>query len=103
MVAGRCPMTPPDTNSTPSGEQTQERLKASVPESTYRLWLEPLEAAGAEGDTLFLTAPEGIRAWSERRYSALIAEALRDCGSRPGAGELRRAAELGSGPQPTPS
>jgi chromosomal replication initiator protein len=58
--------------------QTQERLKASVPESTYRLWLEPLEAAGAEGDTLFLTAPEGIRAWSERRYASLIAEALRE-------------------------
>ncbi len=58
--------------------EIQERLKASVPESTYRLWLEPLRAAGAGGDTLFLTGPEGIRAWTERRYSGLIAEALRD-------------------------
>ncbi|HKF84010.1 MAG TPA: chromosomal replication initiator protein DnaA [Solirubrobacterales bacterium] len=58
--------------------EIQERLKASVPESTYRLWLEPLRAAGAEGDTLFLTAPESIRAWAERRYAALIAEALSD-------------------------
>jgi chromosomal replication initiator protein len=56
---------------------TQKRLSASVPESTWRLWLEPLEVVGAEGDTLFLSAPEGIRAWTERRYSALIAEALR--------------------------
>jgi chromosomal replication initiator protein len=55
---------------------TQERLRASVPESTYRLWLEPLEAAGGDGETIYLTAPEGIRAWAERRYSALIAEAL---------------------------
>jgi chromosomal replication initiator protein len=55
---------------------TQERLKASVPESTYRLWLEPLEVVGLEGETLYLTAPEGIRAWTERRYSSLIAEAL---------------------------
>jgi chromosomal replication initiator protein len=55
---------------------TQERLKASVPESTYRLWLEPLEAAGADGETLYLAGPEGVGAWSERRYSALIAEAL---------------------------
>ncbi len=47
-----------------------------MPESTYRLWLEPLEAAGVEGETLFLAAPDGIRAWSERRYSSLIAEAL---------------------------
>jgi chromosomal replication initiator protein len=60
---------------------SRERLRSSVPESTYRLWLEPLEAAGVEGDTLFLTAPESVRAWSERRYSELIAEALRDTGT----------------------
>ncbi|MGN6557522.1 MAG: chromosomal replication initiator protein DnaA [Solirubrobacterales bacterium] len=59
----------------------QECLKTAVPESTYRLWLEPLEAAGVEGETLFLTAPEGIRAWSERRYSSLIAEALAEVDS----------------------
>jgi chromosomal replication initiator protein len=62
-------------------QATQRRLKASVPESTYRLWLEPLKAIGAEGGTLFLTAPEGIRAWTERRYSSLIEEALTDSGS----------------------
>ncbi len=56
---------------------TQERLRASVPESTFRLWLEPLEAVAAEGETLFLAAPENKRAWTERRYSSLIAEALR--------------------------
>jgi chromosomal replication initiator protein len=58
---------------------TQERLEASVPSSTYSLWLEPLEALGVDGDTLYLAAPEGIRAWTERRYSELIAEALRQC------------------------
>jgi chromosomal replication initiator protein len=57
-------------------QATQERLRTSVPESTYRLWLEPLGAAGVDGETLYLTAPEGIRAWAERRYGALIAEAL---------------------------
>jgi chromosomal replication initiator protein len=60
---------------------TQERLKASVPESTYRLWLEPLEAAGVEGETLYLAGPEGVRAWTERRYSALIEEALAELDS----------------------
>jgi chromosomal replication initiator protein len=54
----------------------QERLQGSVPDSTYRLWLEPLEATGVEGETLFLSAPDGIRAWTERRYTSLIAEAL---------------------------
>ena len=60
---------------------TQDRLRASVPESTFRLWLEPLTAAGADGDTLYLTAPESIRAWAERRYASLIAEALADSGT----------------------
>jgi chromosomal replication initiator protein len=55
---------------------TQDRLRASVPESTFRLWLEPLRVAGANDDTLYVTAPEGIRAWAERRYTSLIGEAL---------------------------
>jgi chromosomal replication initiator protein len=61
-------------------QATQQRLKDSVPDSTFRLWLEPLKAIGAEGGTLFLSAPEGIRAWTERRYSSLIEEALADSG-----------------------
>jgi len=62
----------------PLWRAAQERLKTSVPESTYRLWLEPLEVVGVEGETLYLTAPEGIRAWTERRYSSLIVEALHE-------------------------
>jgi chromosomal replication initiator protein len=60
---------------------TQERLAKSVPESTYRLWLEPLEAVGADSDTIYLKAPEGIRARAERRYSSLIAAALAEVGA----------------------
>ncbi len=60
---------------------TQDRLRASVPASTFRLWLDPLRASGADADTLYLSAPEGIRAWAERRYSSLIAEALADSGT----------------------
>jgi chromosomal replication initiator protein len=82
--------------------QTQERLRASVPESTYRLWLEPLEAAGTEGDVLFLTGPEGIRAWSERRYSALISEALRDAGAPFEQVSFAEPAQLGGGPENDP-
>jgi chromosomal replication initiator protein len=62
-------------------QATQERLERSVPDSTYRLWLEPLEAAGVEGETIFLTAPDGVRAWTERRYSDLISEALEAIGA----------------------
>ncbi len=64
---------------------TLDRLRASVPESTFRLWLEPLRAVGSDGETLYLSAPEGKAAWVERRYSSLIAEALGT-----GAGELKR-------------
>src|ERR1700761_471766 len=60
---------------------SQERLRASVPESTFNLWLAPLEAVGADDETLYLKAPEGIRAWAERRYSALIASALAEMGT----------------------
>ncbi|MGV1048349.1 MAG: chromosomal replication initiator protein DnaA [Solirubrobacterales bacterium] len=79
---------------------TQDRLRASVPESTFRLWLEPLRATGSDGETLYLSAPEGIRAWAERRYSSLIAEALADSGTplrRVGFGPAEGAGEATGG------
>jgi chromosomal replication initiator protein len=54
----------------------QARLRASVPDPTFKLWLEPLSAVGTRGKTLYLSAPSGIRTWVERRYSSLIREAL---------------------------
>ena len=59
----------------------QKRLRASVPDSTFNLWLRPLEVLGARGTTLHLSAPEGIRSWVERRYTALIREALEAAGA----------------------
>jgi len=56
--------------------EVRERLRASVPESTFKLWLEPLAASGRRGETLYLSAPDGVRAWVERRYASLIREAL---------------------------
>jgi chromosomal replication initiator protein len=60
----------------PLWEEIRDRLRSSVPESTYRIWLEPLRLVGARGTTLYLSAPEGIGAWVERRYSPLVCEAL---------------------------
>jgi chromosomal replication initiator protein len=60
----------------PLWEDVQRRLRAAVPESTFKIWLEPLRAAGAQGTTLYLTAPGGIRTWVERRYAPLLREAL---------------------------
>jgi chromosomal replication initiator protein len=60
----------------------QVRLRASVPPSTFQLWLEPLKASGARAGVLYLSAPDNIRAWTERRYTGLIREALRASGSK---------------------
>jgi chromosomal replication initiator protein len=59
----------------------QRRLTASVPGSTFNLWLSPLRVLGARGPTLHLSAPDSIRSWVERRYRTLIAEALEAAGS----------------------
>jgi chromosomal replication initiator protein len=81
MVANRVPDDPSSQDLDALWRATQKRLRASVPESTYRIWFEPLSVAGAAGDTLYLTATEErVRAWAERRYASLIAEALADSG-----------------------
>jgi chromosomal replication initiator protein len=71
--------------------EIRSRLRASVPDSTFKLWLEPLRAVGAQGDVLYLTAPDGIRTWVERRYASLIREALA------GAATALREVSFGSG------
>jgi chromosomal replication initiator protein len=68
----------------------QDRLRASVPASTFQLWLEPLKPVGAQGATLYLSAPDGVRAWAERRYSGLIRDAL---GADSGLSEIHFVAE----------
>jgi chromosomal replication initiator protein len=62
-------------------QDVQRRLRASVPDSTFNLWLGPLRVLGAQGRTLHLSAPDSIRSWVERRYAALIGEALAAAGS----------------------
>jgi chromosomal replication initiator protein len=58
------------------------RLQASVPPSTFQLWLEPLKVVGTQAETLLLSAPNSIRTWTERRYSGLIEEALTGAGAQ---------------------
>ena len=59
MVAGQVPDDSSRQELDALWRATQERLRASVPESTFRLWLEPLRAVGADGDALYLTGPGG--------------------------------------------
>jgi chromosomal replication initiator protein len=71
-------------------EDVQGRLRAAVPESTFKIWLEPLRPVGVQGTTLYLTGPEGVRTWVERRYAPLLCEALDD--SESGLSEIAFAA-----------
>jgi chromosomal replication initiator protein len=59
-----------------------EDLRASLPASTFDLWLAPLRPLVAEGSTLRVAAPRSTRTWVERRYSESIETALRrrECG-----------------------
>ena len=81
MVAGSVPDDSPRHQLDALWQATLEQLQASVPESTFRLWLEPLQAIGSDAETLYLSGPEGVRAWAERRYSSLIVRALADVGA----------------------
>jgi len=62
-------------------EEVRRQLLRAVPRSTFEIWLEPLRPVGAQGATLYLTAPEGIQTWVERRYRPLLREALEAAGS----------------------
>ena len=59
-----------------------EDLQASLPASTYDLWLAPLNPVAAQGTAVRVAAPRSIRAWVDRRYRTTLEAALRaqDCG-----------------------
>jgi len=97
MVASRVPDDPSRHQLDALWATVRDELRGCVPESTFRLWLEPLKPAAAAGDTLYLSAPEGVRAWVERRYTSLICEALRRSDS--GLSQVAFSAAEGPGPR----
>jgi chromosomal replication initiator protein len=58
--------------------RVRRELEAALPSSTFRLWLDPLRVVAAQGSTLFIAAPQPVRAWVERRYSSQLLAAVRD-------------------------
>jgi chromosomal replication initiator protein len=59
-------------------QRVREEIRSSLPPSTYRLWLEPIRPVCAQGTTLYVTGPERVRGWVERRYLHRIEHALRE-------------------------
>jgi chromosomal replication initiator protein len=66
--------------------RVRQQLEAALPSSTFRLWLDPLRVVSAQGSTLFVAAPQSVRAWVERRYADQVREAV--SGQAPGLTEL---------------
>jgi chromosomal replication initiator protein len=58
-------------------QRVRDEVRSSLPASTYRLWVEPLRPVSARGATLYLTGPERVRTWVERRYAPRLEAALR--------------------------
>jgi chromosomal replication initiator protein len=58
-------------------QRVSDEVRSSLPPSTYRLWLEPLRPVSVHGTTLYVTGPERVRTWVERRYAHRLEHALR--------------------------
>ena len=58
--------------------EVREALGASLPPSTFELWLEPLRAESLRDGTLAISAPTASRAWVERRYGNLVETVARE-------------------------
>jgi chromosomal replication initiator protein len=61
--------------------RAQEELQASVSESTYQLWFQPLRPVSRRGPVLFLTGPQHVLRWVGKRYPELLRAALRKGGT----------------------
>ena len=56
--------------------EVRESLAASLPESTFRMWIAPIRPVAERNSILFFRGPEGVREWVSRRYQGLIREAF---------------------------
>jgi chromosomal replication initiator protein len=62
---------------TPAWREIRAELRKIVGESTYELWLAPLEAASWDGRVLSLQVPPDIGPWISRRFDHVIQRSAR--------------------------
>jgi chromosomal replication initiator protein len=62
---------------TPAWRKIRAELRRVVGESTYELWLAPLEATAWDGHVLFLQVPPDTGAWISRRFNYVIQRSAR--------------------------
>ena len=52
-------------------------LRRALGESTYEIWIAPLEVKALEGTILLLTAPPATRAWTAKRFGRMLESAAK--------------------------
>jgi chromosomal replication initiator protein len=57
---------------TPAWREIRAEIRSLVGESTYEIWLAPLEVKSWDGTTLLLQAPPAISAWVSKRFAHVI-------------------------------
>ena len=97
------------THSLPAWQEVQTRLRHTVGEPAYGLWLASLEVVAWDGSVLQLAAPDGKHQWLAKRFARVVAQTASSVmgrevqveftGRAPGFGPLRSAETTGS-PQP---
>jgi chromosomal replication initiator protein len=56
----------------PIWDRVRTEMRRDVADFKFHIWLDPLELAGVERDTLFVRAPDHIRSWVRDRYLPLV-------------------------------
>jgi chromosomal replication initiator protein len=57
---------------TTAWREVRAELRRAVEESTYEIWLAPLEVKSLQGTVLSVTAPAGTLSWVSRRFGRLL-------------------------------
>jgi chromosomal replication initiator protein len=59
----------------PIWDRIRTEMRRDVADFKFHIWLDPLELAGLDQDTLFVRAPDHIRSWVRDRYLPLVRDA----------------------------
>jgi chromosomal replication initiator protein len=59
----------------PTWSRVRQELRQTVPDFKFHIWIDPLELAGIDGETLFVRAPDHIRTSVRDRYLNVLREA----------------------------
>jgi chromosomal replication initiator protein len=63
----------PDADSAHAWRRIRAEMRRAVSDSTWHLWLEPLEVVRLESNTVVIAAPAESRAWVEASFARLLA------------------------------